>query len=150
MCLEWCMVEHPLTDTAHRQEPLLSGQWTLEWDPKVSTYQAFLSAVVCLERLWDNGMKVCQDFWCKTIGCYTKQPIIKDLLFEFPRVSPCNQLPTKKSEEKGIRRVCMFAIWIFFWQFACSCWIFFLSSDLTHCNNNHKDYRKDHLLNIDK
>ena len=69
---------------------LTPGELNLDPSP-----QAFLSAVGCLERLWDNGIEVCQDFWRKTIGCYTKQPI----------ESPGNQALTKKPEDSGIERV---------------------------------------------
>ena len=55
---------------------------------------AFLSAIGHLERLWDNGMEVRQDFWRKTISRYTKQPI--------PRVSPGDQPLTEKPEDSGI------------------------------------------------
>ena len=47
--------------------------------------QAFLSAVGRLERLWEKGMKVRQDFWRKTLGHYTKQPIRKNI---FHSISP--------------------------------------------------------------
>ena len=66
--------------------------------------QAFLSSVGRLERLWDNGMKVRQDFWRKTVGRYAKQPIRKkDILFHFLRVSPGDQPLRKSPRTVGLR-----------------------------------------------
>ena len=57
---------------------------------------------------WDNGVEVRQDFWRKTIGRYTKQPIRKkDILFDFPRVSPGDQPLTKKPKDSGIEIECL-------------------------------------------
>ena len=47
-------------------------------------------------------MEVRQDFWHKTKSCYTKRQSKKDILFEFPRVSPGDQPLTKMSEDAAI------------------------------------------------
>ena len=64
--------------------------------------QAFLSAVGCLERLWDNGTEVRQNFWRKTRGRYTKQSIKKKIFYSSSPVSPGDQPLTKKPEDSEI------------------------------------------------
>ena len=59
--------------------------------------QAFLSVVGRPERLWDNGMKVRYDFWRKTIGRYTKQPITKKI---FPQ--SLSRRPTADKKAWGL------------------------------------------------
>ena len=57
----------------------------LERQSRSQSPQAFLSAVGRLERPWGNGIEVRQDFWRKTIGRYTKQPIKKRYFSRFPQ-----------------------------------------------------------------
>ena len=62
--------------------------------------QAFLSAVGRLERLWDNGMEVRQDFWHKKIGHYMKQPIKKRYFIWVPQ--SLSRRPTSDKKAWGL------------------------------------------------
>ena len=59
----------------------------------------FLSAVGRLQRLWDNGIEVRQDFWRKTISRYTKQPIKKRIFYS----SSPESLQATNRRQKSLR-----------------------------------------------